>query len=153
MLILKKEGTGKLIYATSHSAGFDISAEESLVIKPGERALISTGLRIVESVEASPLQMGDTEIKVLPEIQLRPRSGLAYKKGITVLNAPSTIDADYRGEIKVLLINLGTEDFPVEVGDRIAQGVCALVFQAPNIEVKETVRGEGGFGSTGVQQK
>ena len=153
MLILKKEGTGQLIYATSQSAGFDISAEESLVLKPGERALISTGLRIVENIDVAPLHMSGKEVTVLPEIQLRPRSGLAYKKGITVLNAPSTIDADYRGEIKVLLINLGNEDFPVEIGDRIAQGVCALVFQAPNVEVKDAIRGEGGFGSTGVQQK
>jgi dUTP pyrophosphatase len=89
------------------------------------------------------------EVDVLPELQIRPRSGLAAKFGITVLNTPSTIDADYRGEIKIPLINHSKQPFEVRMGDRVAQGVCALVFHAPNIPVRDVERGEGGFGSTG----
>jgi dUTP pyrophosphatase len=125
-------------YATIGSAGLDLRSAEALTIKPGARALVATGIAI-----ALP---DNTEAEV------RPRSGLAVKHGITVLNAPGTIDADYRGEIKVPLINLGTDDFVIARGDRIAQMVVAPVVQVELIEVTsldETIRGEGGFGSSG----
>jgi dUTP pyrophosphatase len=131
-------------YATAGSSGFDLRANltESISIKAGSRAIVPTGLFF--------------EIPDNFEIQVRPRSGLAAKNGITVLNTPGTIDADYRGEIKVILINLGDEDFMISHGDRIAQAVVASV-TAKNIinltKVSEistdTERGEGGFGSTG----
>lgn len=129
-------------YATSQSAGLDLRAnlEESFTLKPLERKLVPTGLQIA-----------------LPdgyEAQVRPRSGLAYKNGVTVLNAPGTIDADYRGDIGVILINMSNEDFVVEDGERIAQLVIAKYDQAewiPVSELSETNRGEGGFGSTGVK--
>ena len=128
-------------YETNKSAGMDLRAciQENIAIKPGERKLIKTGISIAlpENFEA----------------QIRPRSGLALKNGITVLNSPGTIDADYRGEIGVILINLGTDDFVVERGMRIAQMVISPVIQAELIEVDEldeTKRGKGGFGSTGV---
>ena len=129
-------------YETNASAGLDIRAnlEEVVVLKPLERVLIKTGLffEIPEGFEA----------------QVRPRSGLALKKGVTVLNAPGTIDADYRGEVGVILINLSNEDFTIEDGERIAQVVFAKVEQAEWKQVKvltDTERGEGGFGSTGVK--
>ena len=129
-------------YETEQSAGMDVRAnlERSITIEPLERALIPTGLYI-------SLPKG-------VEAQVRPRSGLAYKKGITVLNSPGTIDADYRGEIGVLLVNLSNESFIVEDGERVAQIVVAKHEQAEWIEVEElgdTVRGAGGFGSTGVK--
>ena len=126
-------------YATPGSAGMDLRSAEALTIKPGARALVGTGIAIV-----------------LPpnfEAQVRPRSGLAVEHGVTVLNSPGTIDADYRGEIKVPLINLGTEDFVIARGDRIAQMVVAPVTMAELVEVEvldETVRGAGGFGSSGT---
>lgn len=128
-------------YETEASAGMDLRANmtEPITLKPLERAIIKTGLFI--------------EIPVGYEAQVRPRSGLAAKKGITVLNAPGTIDADYRGEIGVILINLSAENFVVENGERIAQLVIAKHERAEWIEsqnLSETVRGEGGFGSTGV---
>ncbi len=150
MLKIKHEGTGNLFYATKESAGFDICANENTEIPPGEWRLVSTGLRIVESAGVGTLTIQGLPVMVLPEIQLRPRSGLAAKNGITILNAPSTIDADYRGEIKVNLINHSKVSFVVNAGDRIAQGVCALIFQADGIFVKDTERGSGGFGSTGT---
>ena len=127
-------------YETIWSAGMDLYAniEEPIVLKPLQRALVKTGLFI-----ALPYNY---------EAQIRPRSGLSYKKGITVLNSPGTIDADYRGEIGVILINLSEEDFTVEDGERIAQMVIAPYIKAQWNEVKElavTDRGEGGFGSTG----
>ena len=125
-------------YATSGSAGLDLRCAEALTLKPGARALVATGIAI-----ALPGNF---------EAQVRPRSGLAVKHGVTVLNAPGTIDADYRGEIKVPLINLGTEDFIIARGDRIAQMVVAPVTTAELIEVEaldETARGAGGFGSSG----
>lgn len=127
-------------YETSASAGLDLKANtsEAIVLKPLERALIKTGLFL--------------EIPEGYEAQVRPRSGLAFKNGITVLNAPGTIDADYRGEVGVILINLSHEDFTIRPGDRIAQLVFARFEQAEweNVEVlNETQRGEGGFGSTG----
>jgi dUTP pyrophosphatase len=129
-------------YETSGSSGMDIAAhiENKIIIDPGEKALITTGFSI-----AIPRGY---------EVQIRPRSGLAAKKNITVLNTPGTIDADYRGEIKVILINLGKERFVVENGERIAQMVVCPVVQASLEEVKElpdTERGLGGFGSTGTK--
>ncbi len=129
-------------YETSSSAGMDVRANliERIVLKPLERALIPTGLFL--------------EIPEGYECQVRPRSGLAFKKGITVLNAPGTIDADYRGEVGVILINLSNEEFVVEDGERIAQLVFAEYKQAEWVEtavLTETERGEGGFGSTGVK--
>ena len=129
-------------YETEGAAGMDLRAniEESIVLKPLERAIIKTGLFIA-----------------LPggyEAQVRPRSGLAAKKGVTVLNAPGTIDADYRGEIGVILVNLSKEDFTIENGDRIAQLVIAKYERADwnkVTELSETSRGSGGFGSTGVK--
>ena len=128
-------------YATVQSAGVDLRAnlEEPVVMKPMERRLIPTGLFI--SLPAGV------------EAQVRPRSGLAIKKGITVLNTPGTIDADYRGEIGVILINLSQEEFTVNDGERIAQMVIARHEQAEIVEVTEltdTERGAGGFGHTGT---
>jgi dUTP pyrophosphatase len=127
-------------YATEASAGLDLRAniDNDIVLKPLERALIKTGLYI--------------ELPVGYEAQVRPRSGLAYKHGITVLNTPGTIDADYRGEIGVILVNLSNEPFTIINGERIAQMVIAKHEQAQWIEVEElsdTSRGTGGFGSTG----
>ena len=129
-------------YSTIDSAGMDIRAnmDTPLIIKPLERTIIKTGLFI--------------EIPVGYEAQVRPRSGLAFKKGITVLNSPGTIDADYRGEVGVILVNLSSEEFIVEDGERIAQMVIAKHEQADWIEVdtlEETERGDGGFGSTGIK--
>lgn len=127
-------------YKTLGAAGADICAllENSITIKPFERAMIPTGLFF--------------EIPVGYEIQVRPRSGLAAKNGVTVLNTPGTIDSDYRGEVKVILINLGKEDFVINNGDRIAQMIVAPVTIGNFIKtdkLSETERGEGGFGSTG----
>lgn len=125
-------------YQTIEAAGFDLHSTEDIVLHSGERALIPTGL--------------SCEIPVGYEIQIRPRSGLAYKHGITVLNTPGTIDSDYRGEFKVLLINHSQESFEIKVGERIAQAVIQQVIQADFVEVEtltETKRGVGGFGSTG----
>lgn len=127
-------------YETVLSAGMDLRAfvTESIVLKPMQRALIPTGLYM--------------ELEEGFEAQIRPRSGLAFKHGITVLNSPGTIDADYRGELKVLLINLSNEDFEINSGERIAQMIIAKHDKATIEEVKElssTERGEGGFGHTG----
>ena len=127
-------------YKTAGAAGADICAllSEPVIIKKGERAMIPTGLFFA--------------IPHGYEIQVRPRSGLAAKNGVTVLNTPGTIDSDYRGEVKVILINLGSEDFEVKNGDRIAQIVVSPVtigsFERVS-ELDETARGSGGFGSTG----
>ena len=126
-------------YATAGSAGADLVSAEARVLEPGARALIACGFRI-----AVPPGF---------EAQVRPRSGLALKHGVTVLNAPGTIDSDYRGEVKVLLVNLGPEPFAVARGDRIAQLIVAPVVQAAFVEgsLDDTARGAGGFGSTGVR--
>ena len=129
-------------YETLGSSGMDIAAfiENNIIIYPGEKAIVSTGFSI--------------SIPIGYEVQIRPRSGLAAKKNITVLNTPGTIDADYRGEIKVILVNLGKDKFIIENGDRIAQMVVCPVIQANLEEVKElshTKRGSGGFGSTGTK--
>lgn len=129
-------------YETIASAGMDLRANlsESVVLGPLERTIIKTGLFI--------------ELPIGCEAQVRPRSGLAAKKGITVLNAPGTIDADYRGEIGVILVNLSNEPFTIENGERVAQLVIAKHERAEWVQVEElsyTERGEGGFGSTGVK--
>ncbi len=129
------------VYATEGSSGADIFAavKETAIIRPGERKLIPTGLRI--------------EIPYGFEAQIRPRSGLAAKHGISLVNTPGTIDSDYRGEIKVIMINLGQKDFAINRGDRIAQMVIAPVARAEfryDENLNETERGEGGFGSTGT---
>ena len=136
------EGLPLPAYETEGSAGMDLRAalpeDEPLTLRPGARALVPTGM-----CWAIPLGY---------EVQVRPRSGLAAKHGVTCLNTPGTIDSDYRGEVKVILINLGEEDFVVRRGERIAQMVMAPVAQAAWTEVDsldETARGAGGFGSTG----
>lgn len=131
-------------YATSQSAGLDLCAaiNADIILQPGERKLVPTGLSIA-----------------LPdgyEAQVRPRSGLAFKNGVTVLNTPGTIDADYRGEIGVILINLGQEPFTITRGMRIAQMIISQYTQINWSQVEdleETARGAGGFGSTGLEQK
>lgn len=138
--IINKSKHALPAYATPQSAGMDLRANisEAITLKPLERRLIPTGLFI--------------ELPLGYEAQIRPRSGLALKKGITVLNTPGTIDADYRGEIGVILINLSSEDFVIEDGERICQMVIAQHAQAEWIEVEvlgETERGAGGFGHTG----
>ncbi|EKE71531.1 MULTISPECIES: dUTP diphosphatase [Oceanibaculum] len=135
------EGLALPAYQTADSAGLDLVAavEAEMVLQPGERALVPTGLAIA-------LPSGY-------EAQIRPRSGLAFKHGLTVLNSPGTVDADYRGEVKVLMINLGQEPFAVKRGERIAQMVVAPVTQIawqPVADLDETARGAGGFGSTGT---
>ncbi len=129
-------------YETIASAGMDLRAsiDESITLKPLERIIVKTGLFI--------------ELPIGYEAQVRPRSGLAAKKGISVLNAPGTIDADYRGEIGVILVNLSNENFTIENGERVAQLVIAKHERAEWLEVdelSETSRGEGGFGSTGTK--
>ena len=126
-------------YATEGAAGMDICAAEAVTILPGKRHAVATGL-------AFAIPEGF-------EVQVRPRSGLALKHGITCLNSPGTIDSDYRGEVKVILANLGEKSFAIEVGDRIAQIVVAPVTRGVMVEVDaldDTARGSGGFGSTGV---
>ncbi|WP_125718582.1 dUTP diphosphatase [Flavobacterium ustbae] len=129
-------------YETIASAGMDLRANilEPITLKPLERTIVKTGLFI--------------ELPIGYEAQVRPRSGLAAKKGVTVLNSPGTVDADYRGEIGVILVNLSNDDFIIENGERIAQLIIAKHERAEWIEVEtlsETSRGEGGFGSTGVK--
>ncbi|MCA3647222.1 MAG: dUTP diphosphatase [Methylobacterium sp.] len=137
------EGLPLPAYQSAEAAGFDLSAAlpeaEPVVLPPGGRALIPTGLVF--------------ELPSGTEAQVRPRSGLALSAGITVLNSPGTIDSDYRGEVKVILVNLGHEAFTVKRGMRIAQCVVAPVTQlriVPALEIRATGRGSGGFGSTGV---
>ena len=139
--IVNKSNNAMPAYETVNSAGMDLRAylpDGQMVIKPMQRALVPTGLFM--------------EIPVGYEGQVRPRSGLAIKSGITVLNSPGTIDADYRGEVKVILINLSENDFVIKSGDRIAQLVIAKHEQMEVVEVQtlsETERGAGGFGHTG----
>lgn len=140
--IINKSNHALPHYETIASAGLDLRANitKSITLKPLERTIVKTGLFI--------------ELPIGLEAQVRPRSGLAAKKGITVLNAPGTVDADYRGEIGVILVNLSNENFTIENGERIAQLVIAKHERAEWLEVEtlsETTRGEGGFGSTGVK--
>jgi dUTP pyrophosphatase len=138
------EDLGLPSYATAGSSGMDLCAsiDREIILQPLERILVKTGIAV--------------EISEGYEIQIRPRSGLALKHGITVLNSPGTIDSDYRGEIGVILVNLGRDNFKIEPGMRIAQAVLAKVEKA-DIEViadlEETERGQGGFGSTGLSSK
>ena len=139
--IINKSNHALPNYETIASAGMDLRANlsEPRVLKPLERSIVGTGLFI--------------ELPIGYEAQVRPRSGLALKKGITCLNSPGTIDSDYRGEIKVLLINLGKEDFIIKKNERIAQMVvCPItkVVLSETNDLPDTIRGEGGFGSTGV---
>lgn len=134
-------GTGLPLpaYATAHAAGLDVVSAEDVTLAPGARHAVATGFAIA--------------IPEGYEVQVRPRSGLALKHGVTCLNTPGTIDADYRGEVKVLMINLGQEPFAVKRGERIAQMVVAPVTQIvwqPVADLDETARGAGGFGSTGT---
>ena len=136
------EGIDLPFYATTHAAGADLRAaiDDDIIIEPGKHVLIKTGFAM-----ALPDNF---------EAQIRPRSGLALKHGITVLNSPGTIDADYRGEVGIILINHGEQPFRVERGDRIAQMIIAPFAQADFMAVdtlSETERGEGGFGSSGKQ--
>jgi dUTP pyrophosphatase len=140
--LLHGEGLPLPAYQSAHAAGFDLIAavpeDSAVTLDPSDRVLVPTGL-IFELPEGY-------------EAQVRPRSGLALKHGVTVLNSPGTIDADYRGEVKVLLINLGSERFLIERGDRIAQAVIAPVTHVDIVEadaLETTERGAGGFGSTG----
>lgn len=138
--IINKSGLALPQYETAHAAGMDMRAftPEEIVIKPLQRVLVPTGLHI--------------ELPVGYEAQIRPRSGLAYKHGISIVNSPGTIDADYRGEIKVLLINHSDTDFVIKNGDRIAQMVIAkheTISWESVEELSDTARGEGGYGHTG----
>jgi dUTP pyrophosphatase len=132
------EGLPLPVYATEGAAGMDVVAAEELTLAPGQRHAVATGFAIA--------------IPEGYEVQVRPRSGLALKHGVTCLNTPGTIDSDYRGEVKVILANLGSEPFPIKRGERIAQLVPAPVLKAAFRAVEsldETQRGAGGFGSTG----
>lgn len=139
--IINKSQNALPAYETIASAGMDLRANltDTLVLKPFERLLIPTGLFM--------------ELPIGYEAQIRPRSGLAFKHGVTVLNSPGTIDADYRGELKILLINLSHVDFEINNGDRVAQMIVAkhetAIWEDAEI-LTETVRGEGGYGHTGV---
>ena len=141
ILVKKFDSKIKLpTYKTSGSSGMDLEAHinKKIIIKPGKIALVSTGIAL-----AIPKNY---------EIQIRPRSGLAAKKGISVLNTPGTVDSDYRGEIKVILINLSKKSFVIKSGDRIAQMILCPIVKAKMMEVKrlsKTLRGKKGFGSTG----
>jgi dUTP pyrophosphatase len=138
--IINNSGLPLPQYETAHAAGMDLRAftAEEIVLKPLQRLLVPTGIHI--------------ELPIGFEAQIRPRSGLAYKHGISIVNAPGTIDADYRGEIKVLLINLSDTDFVIKNGDRIAQMIIAkheTISWEPVDQLNETARGEGGYGHTG----
>jgi len=140
--IINKSAHALPHYETIASAGMDLRANitEPITLKPLERTIVKTGLFI--------------ELPIGYEAQVRPRSGLAAKKGVTVLNAPGTVDADYRGEIGVILVNLSNENFTIENGERVAQLIIAKHERAEWTQVQElteTARGEGGFGSTGVK--
>jgi len=142
IFISKKEGASTPTYATRLSSGMDLCAflDKPITIMPSERALIPTGISI--------------SIPEGYEAEIRPRSGLAYEHGITVLNTPGTIDADYRGEVRVILINLSTVPFTIRNGDRIAQMIIKNIVKVRWKEVlslPETERGSGGFGSTGLR--
>jgi dUTP pyrophosphatase len=138
--IINKSNNPMPVYETEFSAGMDLRAfiTENIVLKPLQRSLVPTGLFI--------------ELPVGYEAQIRPRSGLAFKNGITVLNTPGTIDADYRGEIKVILVNLSADEFVIKSGERICQMIISKHEKANLVEVdvlSDTIRGAGGFGHTG----
>ncbi len=138
--VVRKTDEALPAYETAQSAGMDVRAniQDPILLAPGERALVPTGLFL--------------EIPAGCEAQVRPRSGLALKRGLTVLNSPGTIDADYRGEVGVILVNLSSEEQRIEKGERVAQLIFSAVARAELVEVEElgeTERGSGGFGSTG----
>lgn len=140
--VVNKSGLELPAYATALAAGMDVRAaiDEPIELKPLCRAMVPTGLYL--------------EIPAGYEVQVRPRSGLAAKKGVTVLNSPGTVDADYRGELRVILVNLSQEPFVIERGERIAQIVLAkheVIEWDETVSLSETGRGEGGFGSTGAK--
>ena len=140
--VINKSANPLPAYATAFAAGLDVRADnaEPIVLKPLGRAMVPTGLYL--------------EIPAGFEVQVRPRSGLAAKRGVTVLNSPGTIDADYRGEVRVILVNLGAEDFVIERGERIAQLVLArheVIEWEETEELADSERGAGGFGSTGAK--
>tara|TARA_R110000772_G_scaffold17946_1_gene49829 strand:- start:66286 stop:66735 length:450 start_codon:yes stop_codon:yes gene_type:complete len=144
IIIINKSDNQDPDYETLGSAGFDLRSNEEVIILPKEIVLVGTGLHF--------------QLPLYLEIQVRPRSGLALKHSITVLNSPGTIDSDYQGEVKVILINHGDRQFKIEKGDRIAQAVMGMVFGKQEITFKTvegfdniTERGTGGFGSTGVK--
>ena len=149
MLTIKSENSQEIYYATECSAGFDVRSNEDCVIAAGAYYAVASGLYIIDHASEVQVNYGTKSIRTIPELQIRPRSGLAAKHGITVLNAPGTIDADYRGEIKIILINHSKQAFEIKKHDRIAQAVCALCLRVPGINVQQTERGNGGFGSTG----
>ncbi|MDP0489238.1 MAG: dUTP diphosphatase [Fusobacterium sp. JB020] len=137
--VILEDGVKKPVYMTEGSAGMDVRAniENSITLKSLERKLVPTGIKM--------------EIPVGYEVQVRPRSGLALKHGITLVNTPGTIDSDYRGEVGIILINLSKDDFTIEPGERIAQLILGKVYQMNLVEsdLSETERGAGGFGHTG----
>ena len=140
--VINRSSNALPAYATAFAAGLDVRADnaEPIVLKPLGRAMVPTGLYL--------------EIPAGFEVQVRPRSGLAAKRGVTVLNSPGTIDADYRGEVRVILVNLGAEDFVIERGERIAQLVLArheVIEWEETEELADSERGAGGFGSTGAK--
>lgn len=161
MFKLAFKETGKSFYATLHSAGFDICATESVMIPSNGWLLIHTGMYIVETMLYYPhLKILNCEVNsypreehltVKPELQIRSRSGLARDFGLVVLGGISTVDADSRAEIMVPLFNHNPDLLLIEKGDRIAQGVCALVHQLACLDVRPVQRGNNGFGSTGIQ--
>ncbi|MFZ9520151.1 MAG: dUTP diphosphatase [Silvanigrellaceae bacterium] len=145
------DAAAEINYATALSAGFDLKAADAVVIPPGEWRLVDTGLRLApqNSKPLARIRLGRTGFDIVAELQVRPRSGLAAKKGITVLNAPGTIDADYEGKIMTCLMNHGGEPFKIAKGDKVSQGVFALAIRPHSVPVAEKTRGAGGFGSTG----
>lgn len=161
MLKLSHPESGNFFYATQFSAGFDIYSIEDVVIRPGYWETISTGLYIEEILLHYPFLKftnkeksdygREEELLMIPEIQIRSRSGLAINNGIVILGGVNTIDIDYKADIKVPLFNHGKNNFRVEKGDRIAQGICSLVHQLACLENRKTKRGNKGLGSSGVK--
>lgn len=145
------DALSEISFATALSAGFDLKSVEDVTIPAGEWRLVDTGLRLAPQTvkPIAKIRFGKTGFDVVAELQVRPRSGLAVKRGITVLNAPGTVDADYEGKIMTCLMNHGREPFTVAKGDRISQGVFALAIRPHSIPVADKNRGSGGFGSTG----
>ncbi len=153
MFKFKYPESGHFFYATVGSAGFDIAADEDVVIYANDWQVISTGLYIVSREPLQKLQFSAKSYSVIPELQIRSRSGLSIKYGVCVLGAPCTIDYDYTGHIKVPLINHGKTTYRVKNGDRIAQGVCLPTFRLDCFEVKTIERGSQGFGSSDESKK
>lgn len=145
------DAVSEISYATALSAGFDLRAADNLVIPPGEWRLVDTGLRLAphSGKPVTRIRLGRTGFDIVAELQIRPRSGLAVKRGITVLNSPGTVDADYEGKIMTCLMNHGSEAFTINKGDKVSQGVFALAIRPHSVLVTDKSRGQGGFGSTG----